>query len=152
MEIVGNKVDENCDRIVAPFPPIGSSIHSSFQVSGDKTRVIDLEVTDVPQGATIQLACNTGHHGHSTSSNRCPFSKQSFGFAAGPRQSVSLDGSFKKRKLPVGTVITVTVSAPSTIGKYIQFTTRKKKAPSRKLLCLPPGGTTGTVCGDTSHF
>jgi hypothetical protein len=147
LEIVGNKIDENCDGVVAPFPPIGSSVHSSFQVLGGKTKVVDLTVTDIPQGATIVLTCNSGHHGHSTSSNDCPFSKRSFGFGRGPRQSTDLSGSFNRRKLKAGTVITVTITAPQTIGRQVQFKTRKGKEPSISGGCLQPGGRAVLPCG-----
>jgi hypothetical protein len=153
LEIPGNKVDENCDRVVAPFPQIGSGIHSSFQmVGGNRTRVVDLSVTDVPQGATILLSCNIGHHGSSTSSNQCPFSKRSFGFGRGPRQSVSLEGSFSKRKLKPGVVITVTVTAPQTIGRQVAFKTRRKKEPSVSTACVEPQGSTCSVSCACNHL
>ncbi|MEX2107738.1 MAG: MopE-related protein [Solirubrobacterales bacterium] len=149
LEIVGNKVDENCDKVVAPFPPIGSSVVSSFLLSGDKTRVTDLAVTDIPQGSSVHLACKAPKK----AKTGCAFSSKSFSFAAGPRQSVSLEGSFKKRKLKVGTVITVTVTAPSMIGRQVQFKTRKGKQPTiTSSTCAPPEGKTGMFCGDTDHF
>ena len=57
-------------------------------------------------------------------SGGCAFSKKSFSFARGPRQTVSLDGSFNKRKLKPGVVITVQITAPQTIGRQVQYTTR----------------------------
>jgi hypothetical protein len=157
LEIVGNRVDENCDGRIEPFPSIGSSIHSAFRiVGGNRTRVVDMTVTDIPQGATIQLTC-LNHHGSSTSSNNgCPFSKQSFGFGSGPRQTTDLAGSFKKRKLKPGVVITVTISAPDAIGKRVQYKTRKGKEPRVSSACVPPEGglldSGDSLCGTTDHL
>jgi hypothetical protein len=138
LEIVGNKVDENCDGVVAPFPPIGSGIHSSFQVMGGLTKVVDMTVTDVPEDATIRLECRSAHlrlarakrgGGGGGGSGGCAFSKVSFGFARGPRQSVSLEGSFSKRKLKPGIVITVTITAPDVLGKRVVYKTKKVGPP-----------------------
>src|SRR5262249_51490837 len=100
LEIPGNTVDENCDRVVAPFPPVGSGVHATFGVRGPLTKVIDLTVTDIPQGARIALQCKTTHlRGGGGGSGGCGFAKQSFGFGRGPRQSVDLSSSFGGRKL-----------------------------------------------------
>ena len=46
---------------------------------------------------------------------------------------------FKKRKLPIGGKLTVTMTAPEFIGKRFVYTTRKGKAPKRpKRICIRP--------------
>jgi Ca2+-binding RTX toxin-like protein len=137
IEIPGNKVDENCDGVVAPLPPIGSSVLASFQSAGKRTLVTNLTVTDIPKGAKVVLACKGGGHaGGGGGGAGCPFAKVSFSFGSGPRQSTDLSGSFEKRKLKPGVVITVTITAPDTVGKKVRFKTRKGKAPTRKVVAL----------------
>ena len=48
-----------------------------------------------------------------------------------------------RRKLPVGTRLTITITAPNAIGKQFRYTMRARKRPSRKRLCVPPGGRAG---------
>jgi hypothetical protein len=75
------------------------------------------------------------------------FSKVSFSFAHGPRQTVDLSLSFKKKPLTPGTVITVQITAPQTIGRQVQFKTRKGKEPSSTLGCVQPEGKVVRSCG-----
>ncbi len=155
LEIVGNKVDENCDRVVAPFPLIGSSVHASFLVGHavllghDFTEVDELTVTDIPQGAQVVLTCRPKRKSDKRS---CAFSSKTFAFPAGPRQSTSLEGSFRKRKLKPGTVITITISAPSTIGRQVQYRIRKGRGPASSTVCLEPEGKACDVNCACSHL
>jgi hypothetical protein len=55
------------------------------------------------------------------------------------RVALNLVKPFKKKKLRVGTKITVTVSGSSFIGKVFKLAVRKKNVPSVKTLCIAPG-------------
>jgi hypothetical protein len=57
-------------------------------------------------------------------------------------QSSSFGTLVRNRKLPVGTVVTIVVTAPATIGKRVNVTVRNGKAPTRVTTCLAPGGKT----------
>ena len=72
----------------------------------------------------------------------CPFKSKTFKVTKA-RGKLNLKKSFGKKKLPIGTKITITITAPGFIGKRFTYTTRKGKAPKRpKRVCI---GTTGAV-------
>jgi hypothetical protein len=59
------------------------------------------------------------------------------------RSRLGLLKPFKKKRLPVGTRLTITITAPNAIGKQFRYTMRKHRRPARKRLCIPPGGKPG---------
>ena len=59
------------------------------------------------------------------------------------RSKVAFAPLFKGRKLTPGTLITITVTAPATIGKVVSYTTRDGKKPRRVLRCVAPGQSPG---------
>jgi hypothetical protein len=50
------------------------------------------------------------------------------------------------RRLAVGTVFEVRVTAPNHIGKVTRFRVRAGRLPSTRSLCLPPGQSTAVRC------
>ena len=56
------------------------------------------------------------------------------------RARLNLRKPFKKKKVPVGAKITITISAPGFQSKQITYTIRKRKRPSSRVRCIPPGG------------
>jgi hypothetical protein len=56
------------------------------------------------------------------------------------RTKLNLRKPFAKERLPVGTKITITITAPNMIGKRITYTVRKRAVPKVSTRCLPPGG------------
>jgi hypothetical protein len=52
---------------------------------------------------------------------------------------VAFASLFERRKLTPGTVITITVTAPATIGKVERYTTRKGRTPRTVRSCVAPG-------------
>jgi hypothetical protein len=58
--------------------------------------------------------------------------------------TVTLRG-FTRRRLPVGAVITITVSQPNTIGAAKVLTIRRGKAPKVASRCLPAGSSRPAV-------
>jgi hypothetical protein len=146
-EILGNAVDENCDGVATPFPPtprLGSVVTASWLFfPGKLTRVTTLVVKPVPAGTTVTLSCTSAKH--AKKANRCPFRKKTIAVKA-PTGKLSLAKYFKKRKLAPGTKIEVRATKPGTIGVVSRYTTRNRKIPSVKNLCLPPGATTAGKC------
>ena len=54
---------------------------------------------------------------------------------------------FKGAKLKPGTTLEVRVTAPGMVGKVVRYTFRsKRKLPSSKRRCLPPGATEPVAC------
>ena len=51
---------------------------------------------------------------------------------------------FRKKRIPLGTKITVTVTVPGQIGKRFQYTMRKGKIPKKQLRCISPDGKIST--------
>lgn len=75
---------------------------------------------------------------------RCPFKAKTFKLAAGKRTfGRSL---LKGRKLRRGTVVSVQVTAPETIGTSTVLTVRKGKKPKTVRACLAPGATKPSAC------
>ncbi len=58
-------------------------------------------------------------------------------------RKINLRKPFRKKKLPVGTRVRVTITAPGFIGKRFTYTMRKRKVPKRVRQCIPPGGKPG---------
>jgi len=56
-EIPGNKVDENCDGVVAPFPRVSSTILSSFATQGARTRIDKLTIQNATSNTTARVTC-----------------------------------------------------------------------------------------------
>ena len=138
VEIVGNAVDENCDGIVAPFPLIAATVSAAFKVSGGTTQVTKLRVAKLPAGTKVTVAC-------SKKRGNCPFKSKTKSFAKATKLA-RFESLFKARKLPVGTLIKVTVTAPDQIGKVVSHKTRRGRQPSRSIRCLPPGTTKPVKC------
>ena len=137
VEIPGNKVDENCDRIVAPFPPIAAEIRFDFARTRTTLLLRNLNVLKVPAGTTILVECKG--RGCAFKSNRRSVRRAS--------RLVRLAPLFKRRALGVGARVQVTVTAPGTIGKVLRLTVRRGKTPQRASLCLEPGARTPARCG-----
>jgi hypothetical protein len=68
----------------------------------------------------------------------CPFKSRKRESVNGTK-SLNLLSSFKKRRLPVGTVIEVKISKKNQIARVVRFTTRRGKVPKSKTLCQAPG-------------
>src|SRR5205085_712646 len=63
-EVIGNSVDENCDGIVVPFPPLTGSISGTWTQAGRGTRNRTLVAKGFPSRTVISLRC--------TGSRACP--------------------------------------------------------------------------------
>ena len=132
VEVLGNAVDENCDGIAAPFPRIASTVSAAFTVSRGTTQVRKLRGSKLPLGARVTISC-------SKKRGNCPFKRKKFSYKKVTKLA-KYEALFKKRRLVVGTVIKLVLTAPDQIGKVISYKTRRGKQPSRSVLCQPPGG------------
>ena len=74
----------------------------------------------------------------------CPYKSKTFKTTAA-RAKLNLLKPFRKKKVPGGTRLTITMTAPGFIGKRFTFTTRNgRKTPKPpKRQCIPPGGKPG---------
>jgi hypothetical protein len=63
----GNRVNENCDGLVAPFPALTTRIAASWNVKGTRVRLVSLLLrAPLPRGLKAELRC---------SGKKCPFKK-----------------------------------------------------------------------------
>ena len=122
-----------------PLKSLAVTFTATFTTDARTSRPRKLRVARLPAGSTVELRCTGPRRGK----NRCAFKSKRFKYARTTTRAV-YESLFKKRKLPTGTVITITVSAPDTIGRRLTLTVRgKRKAPTRKTACITPGSAPG---------
>jgi Repeat of unknown function (DUF346) len=97
------------------------------------TRLTSLVIKDAPRGATVSARCPRG-------CSRKSLVKRNI------RSTKVVLSALIKRPLRVGTKITVTVTAPGTIGAVKTLTIRSRKEPKITTRCLPPGAAKPTTC------
>lgn len=134
VEVIGDGIDQDCKdgdlRVVA------ASVRNQWRVSRGRTRVTTLTVLGLTGAATIELRC-TG--------KGCPFKKKTKRVSRATAR-VTLASLFKKRALRAKTVIEVRVSMPGFATKVVRYTTRSRKVPTVRKLCLAPGATKPAAC------
>ena len=92
-------------------------------------------------GTTVTVTCKTKKK--KQQKKGCPYKTRRFTSAVG-RAKLNLRKPFKGRKVPVGTKITITISAPGFITKRITYTIRKRKRPLSRVQCIAPGQKPGS--------
>ncbi len=125
--------------LVGGSPPAASPrrlvVTLGFTYSARKrsTRLKSLVIKDVPRGGTVDARCARGCSRKSLVKRNLRSTR------------VSLE-ALVKRPLKVGTKITITATAPGTIGAVKTLTIRSRKAPKVITRCLPPGTTKAVTC------
>jgi hypothetical protein len=120
---------------VLPSARAKGIIQTFWTVRNGRTTVGDLTVRDIsPAGATVRALCK---------GSGCPFSKRTF--PVGGRQA-KLAGAFHGHTLGIGARITVLISAPGAVGKYVSYTARAGNIPAVKAACTAPGSTAPIRC------
>jgi len=113
--------------------PIGSRIKSRMTWEFGYTRTVtiveSLLVLALPPGTTVEVGCRGGG---------CPFAHTAVTPAGSSHQ---LQGLFGRRRLSVGTRITVSIAKAGWVGAGFAFTTRADRAPAHSSGCLAPGST-----------
>jgi hypothetical protein len=112
-------------------PVLGALIGQNF---ASLTRVRQIYATQVAGGSTVRAIC----HGHSCFGERKVFVRRA-------KRKVVL---VRNRTLGRGDVITITVTAPGTIGKYRQLRIGHRSSAPRvgDLLCMRPGARRPSRC------
>jgi RTX calcium-binding nonapeptide repeat (4 copies) len=91
-------------------------------------------VVDVPALGVVRVTCKPPRrHGRA-----CPFKSKRRESVRGSKRIRFLK-AFKRRRLPVGTMIEVRVTRKSWLGKVIRFKVRRGKRPKVQTLCVNPG-------------
>jgi hypothetical protein len=104
------------------------------------TKLLALKAKNLQAGTTVLVTCKTKQK--KKQRKGCPYKKKRF-TTTGARAKLDLRKPFKKKKIPVGTKITITITAPGFLGKRITYTTRKGKLPKSKVQCLSASGRAG---------
>jgi Ca2+-binding RTX toxin-like protein len=136
LEIAGNAVDENCDGVVAPFPQLLARINGAYKSFAGFTVFKALTLKNLQAGTVAKITCKKPRGKSSRAKQSCAFKSKTVRFPNGKAQHKLL-GLLKKRRLAVGTVLTIQISGPSAFGKYLVFTIRKS-AVKKTSGCLSP--------------
>ena len=130
--------------VAAPPPPpptlLSSTVTNGWIPFPQFTKVTKLAVNQLPANSKVVVTCKTKRKKQQKKS--CPFKKKTFK-SVRAKSKLKLVKPFKKKKLPVGTKVTVAMTATGFIGKQFTYTMRKSKQPKVKRLCIPPGGKPG---------
>ena len=116
--------------LLSPFPVV----RLAGRISNDGTR-LRLFSIEAPTGARVVVTCR---------GRSCPFRLSARSAVADPgkgkvHSSASLRiRQLEKRVLKKGVRVTIYVTKPGTIGKYVQFKFRKARPPKRVDRCLMP--------------
>jgi hypothetical protein len=135
LELRGNAVDENCDRVALPFLRIRSGVVNRWLVFRTHTRVDRLTVRNAPVGAVARVACR---------GKGCPRKRKRLRSRGG--KELRFAPFFDGRRLRPRAVVTVRITFAGRIGKVVRYRVRKRKAPRSTVRCLMPGAKRPTAC------
>ena len=135
--------DADSDGCLDPPPPpplksLRSTVSSLWVPSRRATRVQVLAVNALPKGATVKVTCS------SKPRRRCPRSR-TYRIRKATKK-LNVRKPFRRKRLPAGARVTIVITAPGYEGKVYVYRMRKKKRPSLRQLCLPPGTTRPGTC------
>jgi hypothetical protein len=137
LEIRGNRVDENCDHRVSPWVAVAAAVTNQWALDGSRTLLRSLVVRLAPKGARVTLSCRGGS---------CPFKGTKHRTVARNLAPVSFSSLFRRARLRAGVRVTVTITAPETIGRIYRYTTANGALPDPRIECRAPGEKKGSPC------
>lgn len=130
-------------NVVSRPRKVPSTVTPKWSISRAFTKVRSLTVKKVPAGAKVVTACKTKKK---KLQKRCPFKSRTVS-SRRAKAKLELGKPFAGRKLPVGTRLKITITAPNLVGKVFTYTVRKNLKPASKLQCLAPGAKRPGKCG-----
>jgi hypothetical protein len=137
LEVRGNAVDENCDRRADPWVAVAAAVTNQWALDGSVTRLRSLVVRLAPKGAAVTLSCR---------GRSCPFTKARRRTVARDLAPVSFSSALRRARLRSGTRVTITVTAPETIGRTYTYTVKRGALPESRIVCRAPGDAKGEPC------
>jgi hypothetical protein len=106
----------------------------NWAYNADQTLVKTMTITGLPKKAQVVVAC----HGPG-----CPFATR----RVNPlKRTLQLAGLFGGHGLRPRAVVQVTISAPDSVAKVLEFTIRQNAGPSIATRCQPPGARRPAPC------
>jgi hypothetical protein len=115
--------------------PIPSTVSNSWLVFPKFTKSTLLRANNVLANSKIRVTCKTRRK--KQQKKGCAKARTISKKSGAAR--VNLRKPYRKKKLPIGTKLTITITTSGAIGKRFTFTVRKRKVPKLTLRCLPPG-------------
>jgi len=133
----GDGTGSGNDATVSIFvsAPIPSTVSNSWLAFAKFTKPTLLRANNVLANSKIRVTCKTKRK--KQQKKGCAKARTIRKKSGAAR--VNLVKPYKKKKLPVGTKLTITITTTGAIGKRFTFTVRKRKVPKLTLRCLPPG-------------
>jgi hypothetical protein len=117
-------------------PKLAATTSFAFTRFATSTIVRKISLARLAGGETATIRC-TG--------KKCPFKLRTYKTLTKGTRAFG-KALLKGRKLPVGTTISVRVTAPKTIGTSTLLQVRRRRTPQITRRCLPPGTTAPTAC------
>jgi hypothetical protein len=128
--------------VIVPAPRINVTTTFLFAARRTFTRFTSLAVKEVPRGATVTATCR----GHGCPTHKVKGKRRAVTFTKrNASGSVTLKPWLRKR-LPVGTRLTATVTKPGFVGMVKTLTVRRSKPPQVVTRCLAPRAKTPSRC------
>ncbi len=136
-------IDQNCDGKDTALPLLEPGFRFGFdRPSRRGTKITVLEVNKLPARSRIVITCRTT----AQFPRRCPFRRATR--TRTRSATLKLTSLLKRRTLPVGTRLELTISAPNFVTKVRRYTVRRTSAPRAQDFCLPAGTRTPARCPD----
>jgi hypothetical protein len=139
-EIPGNNVDENCDDLAAPFPPVGATVSWATANNSALSRFALTQL--VVKGASREMAVSVRCSGKP----KCRFTAKRGGSPRRGKIDLLKRLSRRQRVMKGGQTIEVRVTQSGFLGRVLQVRFRKGKKPAQRNLCLLPGTSRRTSC------
>jgi hypothetical protein len=141
LDVPQNGIDEDCSGADAQFGRVRSTVQNQWAFNDVFARATKFSIKNVPAGGVVRLKCKPPKGKRKA----CPF-KRKRRESVGGAKKMNLLRAFKRRRLPVGTVIEVRITRAGSIGKVVRFKVRSGKVPKPTTLCLTPGTTKPGKC------
>jgi hypothetical protein len=144
-EIPGNRIDENCDTLVEPFPMIPAAVSTAGTATATRTTFTRLLVTGVPAGGKVDLRCSA----RKRAGQACPFTHRPVRVRKGKADALVVPGKTQRSHrltLRVGATLEVRITAPGFVGKIVRYQTAKRTFPRGRAFCLKPGVAEPAAC------
>jgi Ca2+-binding RTX toxin-like protein len=134
----GESTTTNTITTVTVFGPVRILFDLGYVFSATRRATTLREFSlEVEPGARVKATCRT------PKGKRCERTRDVTKAAASA--TLRLRG-FERKPLPVGSKLRIRATKPDMVGAVKTVTIRKRKAPSVKTLCLPPGATRPAAC------
>ena len=138
LEVRGNAVDENCDRRAESWRVVDALVTNRWALTAtNTTRLRALVVRLAPRGAVVTLSCR---------GKSCPFSRAQRRTVSRNLAPVSFSSTFRRARLRSGVRLTLTITAPESIGRTFTYTVQRGALPDQRIVCRAPGDTAGQPC------